>query len=581
MSILLQNIQETVIKYAEVLSQILKVDVEIMDDKLIRIAGTGSLKNKINESMRDEGYVYKTVLKTGKPQIVKNPRKETICLNCPSRNCCLEKFEVSMPIKYNDEVIGVIGLVCFDEKQTQNLNDNLNTYMVFLQQISDLISAKAYEQSENERVALRANLLNKIIDRIEQGVVILDKNNYISQINKKAQEIFKLKDYKQIKFDLISTGDLILNNPEYIVKIGRRKYSLAGNIYDIKLEKEKYDRMFIFTETKTIKSNILNVTNSNEGIGLDKILCVSDKMMELKKEIVMISKSTSTVLITGESGTGKELIARAIHNESNRKNNPFVAINCGAIPESLLESELFGYARGAFTGADARGKIGKFELANKGTIFLDEIGDMPLYMQVKLLRVLQDKVIVRVGSNNPIKVDVRVISATNKNLESMIKEGTFREDLYYRLNVIPIEVPPLRERIDDIKILTEHFCMKYSRLFNKKFQYIDKEVWDIFLKYRWPGNVRELENTVEFMVNVMDDDNGILSANTIPNRIIHSLNDKENKEADLNLELLEKRNIEKALELYGKTTAGKKIAAEKLGISLATLYRKLEKYKFS
>lgn len=285
------------------------------------------------------------------------------------------------------------------------------------------------------------------------------------------------------------------------------------------------------------------------------------------------------MLITGESGTGKEMFARAIHNYSSRKKNSFIAINCGAIPESLLESEFFGYVKGAFTGADPKGKIGKFELADKGTIFLDEIGDMPLYLQVKLLRVLQEREIIRVGSNQPVKIDVRIIAATNKNLEEMIKEGLFRQDLYYRLNVIPFEIPPLRERYEDVKILVEYFADKYSELFNKKYKCIDDEVWNVFYKYDWPGNIRELENTMEFMVNIMDT-SGIITRENIPKRIIENKNIEENRDMTdvLNLKEVEKQLIKKALAICGATTHGKREAAEKLGIGIATLYRKIEEY---
>lgn len=576
MSTLLENIQNIVIKYAEILSQILKVDVEIMDDRLIRIAGTGGLSNKINMNMEDEGCVYKTVLKTGEPQIVNNPRKEKVCLLCPSKGKCKEQFEICTPIKVSDEVIGVIGLICFKEEQKQYLLSNIKTYLIFLNQVSELISAKAFEQMENERIALMANLLNKIIDRINQGVVILDKENNISHMNKISEIILGTNYYKKAKFNLDKTGNDVLDNDEYILNFNNKKYELLGKMYEVRLDKEQYDRMFIFAESKTVKNSIIKLTNSNESMTLQNILCTSTRMKEIKERVKRVAKSTSTVLITGESGTGKEMFARAIHSESNRSEMPFVAINCGAIPESLLESELFGYNKGAFTGADSRGKIGKFELANKGTIFLDEIGDMPLYMQVKLLRVLQDKEIVRIGSNSPIKVDVRVIAATNKNLELMIKERTFREDLFYRLNVIPLEIPPLRERIDDIKLLTEFFAEKYSRLFNKYFKYIEDDVWNIFYKYNWYGNVRELENTVEFMINLMDED-GVINVNNVPKRILKSLNNSNEKiEDELNLKLIEQKVIAKALGIYGNTADGKKNAAERLGIGISTLYRKLD-----
>ena len=282
-------------------------------------------------------------------------------------------------------------------------------------------------------------------------------------------------------------------------------------------------------------------------------------MMILKSKIRKISNSSSTVLITGESGTGKELVARAIHCEGNRKDKPFIAINCGAIPETLLESELFGYDKGAFSGANSNGRIGKFELANKGVIFLDEIGDMPLYLQVKLLRVLQEKTIVRIGSNKLVSLDLRVIAATNKDLKELVRRGKFREDLYYRLNVIPIEIPPLRERKGDLELLLNSLIDKYNIEFNKSVYLIEDNVLEMFKKYKWYGNI-------------------------LPDSFIESFHEQMGLEEKGNddikeiipLKDIEKKYIKKAIEIYGDTTEGKKIAAKKLGIGIATLYRRLE-----
>ena len=251
-------------------------------------------------------------------------------------------------------------------------------------------------------------------------------------------------------------------------------------------------------------------------VDCSNIIGDSPQMRKLKAEIGKIARSSSTVLITGESGTGKEMVASAIWNASERKDGRFVAINCAAIPEALLESELFGYVKGAFTGADPNGRIGKFELADKGIIFLDEIGDMPLYLQAKLLRVLQERKIMRIGSNQLIPIDVRIVAATNKNLKQMIREKKFREDLYYRLNVIPLELPPLRERKEDIETLAVFFAKRYARLLKKDFWKIPETVMDRLKSHPWEGNVRELENVMEFMVNMMGSD-GILNEQTLPN----------------------------------------------------------------
>ena len=298
-------------------------------------------------------------------------------------------------------------------------------------------------------------------------------------------------------------------------------------------------------------------------------------MKKIFERINKISKNPSTVLITGESGTGKEIIARTIHMNSNRVNQPFIAINCGAIPEALLESEFFGYVKGSFTGADPRGKIGKFELANGGTLFLDEIGDMPLYMQIKLLRVLQERKIIRIGSNQLIDVDVRIIAATNQNLEHLVETGEFRKDLYYRLNVVPIEVPPLRKRTGDIFIFAEHFAEKYATLFKKNFTSISSEVLNIFEKYEWPGNVRELENTIEYMINLMGE-SGVLSYNHLPQKLL--TNKSAEAPQERSLKSIEIEMISNLLKKYGDSTEGKKQIAKILGIGIATLYRKIEQY---
>jgi transcriptional regulator with PAS, ATPase and Fis domain len=234
---------------------------------------------------------------------------------------------------------------------------------------------------------------------------------------------------------------------------------------------------------------------------LNNILGNDDKIKKLIEKIKVVANNVSNILLLGESGTGKELFARAIHATSNRKNNPFIAVNCAAIPEMLLESELFGYEDGSFTGAKKGGKIGKFLLADGGTLFLDEIGDMPLYLQAKLLRVLDDKKVDRVGSTKLVDVDVHIISATNKSLEEMVEKKEFRQDLFYRLNVIPLFVPPLRERKDDILLLSDYFINKYNKRLSKDILGLSKDVQVVLLKYSWPGNVRELENYIEYMVS--------------------------------------------------------------------------------
>lgn len=322
---------------------------------------------------------------------------------------------------------------------------------------------------------------------------------------------------------------------------------------------------------------------------VDSIIGESESMLSLKSRIKKIGNSDSTVAIMGESGTGKELIARAIHLAGNRGNKMFVALNCAAIPEPLLESELFGYVKGAFSGADAKGRVGKFELANGGVVFLDEIGDMPIQLQSKLLRVLQEKKFTRIGSNELLDIDVRIISATNQDLYKLVQEKKFREDLYYRLNVIPIDVPPLRERGEDIHILVDTFIDKYSRRMKKNVTSIDPEVEELFSKYPWPGNIRELENAIELAINLIDSD-GFFHKGLLNKKILEyfDINKKKNtfieedtfevneEEGIMTLDEFERIYIKKVVNHFGNDTKSKKLAAKKLGISLATLYRKIE-----
>ncbi|MFN7182189.1 MAG: sigma-54 interaction domain-containing protein [Planctomycetota bacterium] len=287
------------------------------------------------------------------------------------------------------------------------------------------------------------------------------------------------------------------------------------------------------------------------------------------------AKVDFAVLIEGETGTGKEMVARLIHHQSKRATGPFIPLNCACFPAELFESELFGYKRGAFTGA-YQDKPGMFLLANKGTLFLDEIGDLPANVQVKLLRAIENREIYRLGMNEPIKVDVRIIAATNKNLDELVKSGKFREDLYFRLNVIRIYIPPLRERIGDIQILADYFSKDFSYRYNKPIQYITREALALLEKYSWPGNVRELKNCIEYMVAITTDN--ILGADDVPDYIKQAPAENENLPAltGISLAQMEKTLIINTLK---NVNGNRALAAKILGISERTLYRKIHEYK--
>jgi transcriptional regulator with PAS, ATPase and Fis domain len=314
---------------------------------------------------------------------------------------------------------------------------------------------------------------------------------------------------------------------------------------------------------------------------LDNLVGISPKMISLKKMIIKYAKINSPILITGETGTGKELCAHALHLCSERQNGPFIKINCAAIPHYLFESEFFGYERGAFTGANTSGKIGKFELANHGTILLDEISTLPLEMQPKLLRIIQDKEIERIGGSKVTKLDFKLISSTNRELSSLVKENTFREDLYYRLKVFNLELPPLRERKEDLPCLCEYFLKSFNEEFRFNVAKISEEVMNIFYRWHWPGNVRELRNVLLRAVHFSE--TGVIQIENLPddltgNPILKSRISETNPMGNLLKEGkngYEKKLLESALI---KADWNKSRAARLLGISRPHLYALARKY---
>ena len=324
----------------------------------------------------------------------------------------------------------------------------------------------------------------------------------------------------------------------------------------------------IVEHQQLITENILLRKRLTEQYEYEDIIGRSEAMQEVFSMIKAVTDTNATVLITGETGTGKELVARAIHSNSSQRYGPFVATSCGALPETLLESELFGYEKGAFTGAD-RTKKGRFELAHGGTLFLDEVGDISMKTQIRLLRVLQEKSFSRLGGTEQIKVDVRLVSATNRDLVAAIEEGSFRSDLYYRLNVVSIQLPPLRERIDDVPLLAAHFINKYNVEFNKKFDRVDRKAMDFMMDYHWPGNVRELENVIERAIVI--DQGPQMKVKHLPFCNIESPLTEEPR----SLQEVEKSHIEKMLQRNDWNIAK---TARLLNIDRSTLHKKIKKF---
>jgi PAS domain S-box-containing protein len=458
---------------------------------------------------------------------------------------------------------------------------------------------------EHESTKELKGTLEAILDNAYEGLILVNKEGIITMTNQPFASFFNaspesligkpvLDVYDNPKFpEVLETGqavygyihklnghEIIANripirrNGEVVGALGKVTfknvndlYSLADKVNALTSEVDYYKhKLLVFKDTK---------------ITFDNIVTVNPKLRQLFETAKKVALNNSTVLIRGESGTGKELIAQALYHESSRWKGPFVKVNCAAIPDTLLESELFGYVEGAFTGAKKGGQVGKFELADKGTIFLDEVGDMPLSMQAKLLRVLQEKEIERLGDNKSKKIDVRVIAATNRNLEELMKNKEFREDLYYRLNVISLNVPPLRERIDDIPALTAHFVEKFNHQFGAQVLEVDKEVLNLFKLHTWPGNVRELENVMERAFNVVDTEEIELKHLPIYVQTLKGRKSNTGHQGQSLASIVEE--VEKEAIIFALAAAkGNKVqACHALGLSRSGLYKKLEKYNLA
>ena len=408
----------------------------------------------------------------------------------------------------------------------------------------------------------------KIIETEEIDVVITD----LIMHDFSGMEILKATKEKLPEAEIILiTGYGTVETAVDAMRKGAATFLLKPiNINHLRAEINK-----LVEKQNLVRNNILLQKQLDEKYGLTGIIGNSASMQKVLTMVNQISGTNATVLITGESGTGKELIAKTIHNNSLRKHNPLVILNSAAIPENILESELFGHEKGSFTGALYQRK-GKFEYAHRGTFFLDEIGDMPLSAQAKLLRVLEDGVLTRIGSNESIEVDVRLIAATNQELGNLIKEGNFREDLYFRLNVIRIKLPPLRERLEDIPLLIDTFIREFSRLYSKEILQITPEARKILLRYHWPGNIRELKNCIESMVVITT--KKYLDVEDLPDHI-----EKKSDEMPVSHGLMAGMTMEDAeIELIKCTLASvggnREEAARMLGIGERTLYRKLDLY---
>ena len=420
--------------------------------------------------------------------------------------------------------------------------------------------------------------------------MVIDKDFYVKDFNKKLCEILQVSEEKVNRLDIkLLLKDIIkdennfsnnrINYKEANLYLENRKLECNINVSPVKLESKYIGYVILVKKIDSIRNVVRKIAGFSSKYTFESIITNNKRMLSVIEEAKKIAENECSVLITGESGTGKELFAHSIHNSSNRCKGPFIAINCAALPKDLVESELFGYEKSAFTGASKEGNPGKFELANRGTIFLDEIGELPLEIQSKLLRVLDNHTITRIGGNFERKLDVRVIAATNRNLNEEINKNNFRSDLYYRLNVFNVRLIPLRERPEDIELCADYFLQRLNDKNQRMNKSFDKEFINLIKDYNWPGNVRELENVIQRAYYLSKDE--VINYSFIPEYINgnikgEEIKDKEEKSKPPTLEEMERKLIIQAL----KYCNGNVINASKIiGVGKSTLYRKIEKYR--
>ncbi|MHC6179209.1 sigma-54 interaction domain-containing protein [Clostridium sp. JNZ X4-2] len=496
-----------------------------------------------------------------------------------NRNCCIYSSSVAHAL-WNNSVYEVVD---DDENKVGEIDRNLFRYLIN---------------------SINTSIISNIVDKFQEGVVAIDAEGRIFYVNDSYTKILGVPISKIIgrQMQQVEPGAEILNVLKTKTPIIRHKQKIntldkyvSVHIYPIEQEGELKAVISIFTDSTEIvklgeemeKANKAVIRfkqqiESQNKLSKFEIVGKSQNFLKTVSQALIVAKTEASVLIEGENGTGKEVIAKLIHSNSERKSHPMIIVNCAAVPESLIESELFGYEEGSFTGAKSGGKMGKFELANGGTLFLDEIGDMPMSMQAKLLRVLQEGEIEKIGRQKNVPVNVRLIAATNQPLERMVREKKFRRDLYYRLNIVEIKVPPLRERGEDVGLLANHFLQKYNKKYGKQV-FFSQRVHSFFYSYNWPGNVREMCNCIEYAVIMCLDD--CFDVIYLPPHIKESMGEiieEKNRPEYIQGTLKEAvKSFEKKMitDALSGSKGNRSKAMRLLGLSRRTFYRKLKEYE--
>ena len=504
--------------------------------------------------------------------LVTEPGKMPSCIGCRFNEHCPSTMEILCCIHSGTEVAGVISFTSFTKEGQKRISENTDIYLNAITKLSSLIGEYLQQFSGDSTAADTEKLIESLMSLCEQPLLLTDPNGVVLRYNQLADKILKFCNVSSTSLRQIFSEDMarrITSGNDLFEK----KASIGENTAKV-TTRSIYSQNHLHSILVRLSNEFYE--NLPESGAFERLIGSSHAFVHIQNLIKRVADSPTPILITGETGTGKELVARSFHEQSRRNKYPFVAINCSSIPENLFESELFGYEEGSFTGAKKGGKMGRIEMAQAGTLFLDELGEMPLSVQPKLLRVLQEYELERVGSTKKIHLDIRIVAATNRDLREMIKEGKFREDLFYRISVINVKLPPLRDRKEDIIPISLNYLERLKTKMTTPLRTISHEAEQAFLSYSWPGNIRELQNVVEYAANLCDSDTLTLADLPEHMRGLEECPDTE-KQKETPLPDSQEKQILDLLSTYGHTLEGKKKIAADLGISLRTLYRKLNK----
>lgn len=504
--------------------------------------------------------------------LVTEPGKMPACIGCRFNEHCPSTMEILCCIHSGTDVAGIISFTSFTKEGQKRISENTEVYLNAITKLSSLIGEYLQQFSEGSAAADTEKLIESLMSLCEQPLLLTDPNGVVLRYNSLADKVLKFCNVSSTSLRQIFSEDMarrITSGNDLFEK----KASIGENTAKV-TTRSIYSQNHLHSILVRLSNEFYE--NLPESGAFERLIGSSRAFVHIQNLIKRVADSPTPILITGETGTGKELVARSFHEQSRRNKYPFVAINCSSIPENLFESELFGYEEGSFTGAKKGGKMGRIEMAQGGTLFLDELGEMPLSVQPKLLRVLQEYELERVGSTKKIHLDIRIVAATNRDLREMIKEGKFREDLFYRISVINVKLPPLRDRKEDIIPISLNYLERLKTKMTTPLRTISHEAEQAFLNYSWPGNIRELQNVVEYAANLCDSDTLTLADLPEHMRGLEECPDTE-KQKETPLPDSQEKQILDLLSAYGHTLESKKKIAADLGISLRTLYRKLNK----